>query len=125
MTQVRQQNTSLTPVAFSASTASVAFSPMSFYYMTNGNLNYGSSLSSPITLAPAFGASTQYYRGDMIVQSGFIYQAEEDFVSGAAFNVNNWNKLDANTITTGNVRLYLVYARYGTTTGATTMVLRC
>ena len=125
MTYTNLQNTALQAVTLSASTASVAFSPTAFGYMTNGYLRYGSSLSSPISLAPTFGATTQYYRGDMIVQAGNIYQAEQDFISGAAFVAANWNLLDTNTITTGKVRLYIVYARYIVSTGATTMVLRC
>lgn len=125
MTYTNQQNVAIQAVTLSASTADVAFTPTSFLYTVDGNLHYGSSLSSPVDLDPAFAASTQYYRGDMIVQAGNIYQAKNDFVSGAAFSANDWFLLDANTVTTGNVRMYVFFARYNPTTGATSIVVRC
>lgn len=125
MTYTNSQNIALEAVTLSASTGDVAFTPTSFMYTVDGNLHYGSSLSSPIDLAPAFAATTQYYAGDLIVEAGNIYQAKVDFTSAAAFAATDWYLLDANTISTGNVRLYVFFVRYNNDTGATSIVMRC
>lgn len=125
MTYTNNQNVAIQLVTLSASTNDIAFTPTDFMYTVDGNLHYGSSLSSPVDLDPIFVASTKYFRGDMIVQAGNIYQAKEDFVSGATFSALDWYLLDTNTITTGNVRLYILFARYNELTGATTIVVRC
>lgn len=125
MTYTNDQNIAIEAVTLSASTNDIAFTPTSFMYTVDGNLHYGSSLSSPVDLDPAFGASTKYWRGDMIVQAGNIYQAKEDFTSGAAFVATDWFLLDVNAITTGNVRMYILFARYNDQTGATSIVVRC
>ena len=88
-----------------------------FSYKVNNSLyTYYNASAHDISLAPAFQSSHLYYKGEIIVASGFIYSAKTTFTSATLVDLtNDWNLVGSNTLAVDYQRMYTLAFAGGAT----------
>lgn len=86
------------------------------YKIANKLYTYYNAGTKDVKLSPAFTATHLYYKGEIIVDSGYIYAAKKTFTSAATFKATDRNLVRANDVTNGYQVMYTV-CRAGGATG--------